>query len=144
MKIELPPVPMPLGAYVEAVRSDKLLFLSGALPMLGREPQASGRVGRELDAEAARAAVRLAALNAVSIAQANLGSLDLVERVVRLAVYIAATEEFVAHAYVADAASELFESTFGSERLSVRLVVGVVSLPLGMPVAVDVILEIRP
>jgi enamine deaminase RidA (YjgF/YER057c/UK114 family) len=140
--IQLPPPPAPLGAYVETVQSGNLLFLSGMLPVLGREPQALGRLGRDLDADEARSAVRIAALNALSAAQEHLGTLDRIARVVRLGVYLATTDDFFDHPRVADAASELFESVFGQERASVRLVVGVASLPLGMPVAVDVLFEV--
>src|SRR6185295_13168119 len=64
-------------------------------------------------------------------------------RVVRLGVYIAATPEFTEHPKVANAASELFRDVFGEEAVSSRLVIGVASLPLGSPVELEVILEVK-
>lgn len=88
-----------------------------------------------------REALRIAALNAISTARSHLGTLDRVARVVRLGIYIVASDGFVEHAHVADGASELFEEVFGVERTSTRVVLGVASLPLGVPVELDVVLE---
>jgi enamine deaminase RidA (YjgF/YER057c/UK114 family) len=140
--IELPPPPTPFGAYVEAVQTGNLLFLSGMLPVVGHEPKFVGRLGKELDANAGREAVRVAAMNALSAARQKLSSLDKVTRVVRLCVYLATHGDFFDQPRVADAASELFRDVFGEDKKSVRMVLGVASLPLGMPVAVEVILEI--
>jgi len=141
--VELPPPPTPFGAYVEAVKTGNLLFLSGMLPVIGREPKFIGRLGKDLDAHAGREAVRVAALNVLSAARQKLGSLDKVTRVVRLCVYLATDGDFFEHPKVADAASELFRDVFGEDKTSVRMVSGVASLPLGMPVAVEVILEVE-
>ena len=73
-----------------------------------------------------------------------MGSLNRVSRVVRLGVYVAATPEFTEHPKVADAASELLRDVFGEEAVSSRLVIGVASLPLGSPVELEVILEVKP
>lgn len=141
--VELPPPPTPFGAYVEAVQTGNLLFLSGTLPVIGREPKFVGRLGKELDANAGREAVRIAALNALSATRQKLGSLNKVTRVVRLCVYLATHGDFFDHPRVADAASELFRDIFGEDTKSVRMVLGVASLPLGMPVAVEVVLEVE-
>ena len=142
LRIELPPAPTPLGAYVEVVQSGTLLFLSGTLPVQGREPKFVGRVGAELGVEDGRRAAQLAALNAIALARHHLGSLDKVKRVIRLGVSIAATSDFREHPKVADGASELLVSVFGSDKISTRLVFGVVSLPLGLAVELEIILEI--
>ena len=80
--IVLPDPPHPLGAYVEAVQSGSLLFLSGMLPIKDGKPQYAGRLGKELDAGAGRDALRTATLNALSAAKAHVGSLDCVTMVV--------------------------------------------------------------
>jgi enamine deaminase RidA (YjgF/YER057c/UK114 family) len=141
--IELPPPPTPFGAYVEAVQTGNLLFLSGMLPAIGHEPKFVGRLGKELDTKAGREAVRIAALNVLSATRQKLGSLDKVTRALRLCVYLATDGDFFDQPKVADAASELFRDVFGEDRTSVRMVLGVASLPLGMPVAVEVILEVE-
>jgi enamine deaminase RidA (YjgF/YER057c/UK114 family) len=140
--IQLTPPPSPFGAYVEAVQTGNLLFLSGMLPAVGHEPKFVGRLGKELDTNAGREAVRIAALNVLSATKQKLGSLDKVTRVVRLCVYLATEGDFFDHAKVADAASELFRDVFGEHKTSVRMVLGVASLPIGVPAVVEVILEV--
>jgi enamine deaminase RidA (YjgF/YER057c/UK114 family) len=141
--IELPSQPTPLGAYVEAVQTGNLLFLSGMLPVVEHKPKFVGRLGKELDANAGREAVRIAALNALSVARQKLASLDRVTRVVRLCVYLATHGDFFDQPKVADAASELFRDVFGEDKMSVRMVLGVASLPLGVPAVVEVIFEVE-
>jgi enamine deaminase RidA (YjgF/YER057c/UK114 family) len=140
--ITLPRPPTPLGAYVEAVRSGNLLFLSGTLPVESGVPQFLGRIGGELSVEDGRRATRLAALNALALAKGYLGSLNRVTRVVRLGVSLVTTPEFREHPTVADAASELFVSIFGAGKTSTRMVVGMASLPKGVCVVVESIFEI--
>jgi enamine deaminase RidA (YjgF/YER057c/UK114 family) len=140
--IRLPDPPTPLGAYVEAVQTGNLLFLSGTLPVEGGAPKFLGRIGGELSVEDGRSATRLAALNALALAKEHLGSLDKVTRVVRLGVALVTTPGFREHPKVADAASELFVSIFGTDKTSTRLVFGMESLPVGVCVVLEVILEI--
>jgi enamine deaminase RidA (YjgF/YER057c/UK114 family) len=140
--IVLPAVPTPFGTYVEALRTGNLLYLTGMLPVVDHKPKYIGRLGKELDAEAGRDAVYTAALGALSTARDYLGSLDRVSRVVRLGVYMATHGDFFDQPRVADAASDLFRDVFGIEKASTRLVIGVASLPLGMPVELEVILEV--
>ena len=139
----LPNAPHPLGAYVEAVQSGSLLFLSGMLPIKDGKSQYVGRLGKELDADAGRDALRIATLNALSTAKEHLGSLDRVSKVVRLGVYLATSGDFYNQPIVADAASELLRDVFGEGRTSVRSVFGVASLPLGLPVMLEVTFEVN-
>jgi enamine deaminase RidA (YjgF/YER057c/UK114 family) len=142
--IVLPKAPHPLGAYVEAVQSGRLLFLSGMLPIKDGKPQYVGRLGKELDADAGRDALRTATLNALSVMKEHLGSLDRVTRVVSVRVYLAtAGDADVKQPFVADAASELIRDVFGEGRMSVRSVIGVTSLPLGLPVMLELTFEVK-
>jgi enamine deaminase RidA (YjgF/YER057c/UK114 family) len=141
--IELPLPPTPIGAYVESVQTGNLLYLSGILPVIGHEPKLIGRLGREYNVEQGREAARIAALNVLSAARNHLGSLDKVTRVVRLVVYIATEGDFYAQPKVADAASELLRDVFGEDKLPVRMVLGVASLPLGVPVVLEVLFEVE-
>jgi enamine deaminase RidA (YjgF/YER057c/UK114 family) len=140
--ITLPAPPEPFGAYVEAVQTGRLLFLSGTLPTEGRGAKFIGRVGAEFDVAAGREAAQLAALNALAVARQHLGSLDKVTRIVRLGVAVATAGDVRDQPKVADAASELLQSVFGKDKSPCRLVYGVASLPLGTPVEVEVILEV--
>jgi enamine deaminase RidA (YjgF/YER057c/UK114 family) len=144
--IHLPDASTPFGAYVPAVQTGNLLFLSGMLATSGRAATAVGVVGKDKDLEvkAGREAAYTAALNVLALTKKQLGSLNRVSHVVRLGVYVAATPEFTEHPKVADAAWELLRDVFGEETVSARLVFGVASLPLGSPVELEVILEVQP
>jgi len=140
--IQLPAPPTPFGTYVETVQTGSLFFFSGMLPVVDHKPKYIGRVGKELDTEAGRDAAYTAALCVLAAAKQHLGSLDRVTRVVRLGVFIATSENYVDHPKVADAVSDLFRDIFGIEKTSVRVIVGAASLPLGVPIELDVIFEV--
>ena len=140
--ITLPAPPAPFGIYVEAVQSGNLLFLTGMMPTEGHTAKFVGRVGAELDVEAAHKAARLAAVNAVAVAREHLGSLNKVTRVVRLGVMVATAGDFREHPKVADGASELLQEVFGKDMNPCRLVYGVASLPLDVPVELELIFEV--
>jgi enamine deaminase RidA (YjgF/YER057c/UK114 family) len=140
--IKLPTPPEPFGIYSEAVQTGNLLFLTGMLPTVGREAKFVGRIGAELDAEAGRAAARLAAINALAVTKQHLGSLDKVTRIVRLGVAVATSGDVRNQPRVADGASELLQDVFGKDKNPSRLVYGVASLPLGVPVELELILEV--
>jgi enamine deaminase RidA (YjgF/YER057c/UK114 family) len=142
--IVLPIAPHPLGAYVEAVQSGNLLFLSGTLPIKDGKPQYVGRLGKELDADAGRDALRTATLNALSATKEHLGSLDRVTRVIGVRVYLATSGDAdVNQPLIADAASELLRDVFGGDKISVRSVIGVATLPLGLPVMLEMTFEVN-
>jgi enamine deaminase RidA (YjgF/YER057c/UK114 family) len=143
LDITLPAPPEPFGTYVEAVQTGNLLFLTGMLPTEGRAAKFVGRIGAELDVEAGRKAARLAGLNVLAVARKHLGSLDKVTRIVRLGVFVATSGDVRDQPKVADGASELLQDVFGKEKNPCRSVFGVASLPLGVPVELDVIFEVR-
>jgi enamine deaminase RidA (YjgF/YER057c/UK114 family) len=139
----LPKAPTPLGTYVEASEAGSLLFLSGTLPVVNGKLAIAGRLGEDLTVEQGREAVRLAAMNALAIAQEHLGDLDRVKKLVKLSVTLATTPEFREHAAVADGASNLFAQLFGAGNGHVRMVSGVQSLPIGTPAVIETIFEIE-
>jgi enamine deaminase RidA (YjgF/YER057c/UK114 family) len=140
--IELPAPPEPFGIYVEAVQTGNLLFLTGMIPTEGRRAKVVGRFGAELNVEAAREAARIAAINGIAVVRQHLGSLDRVTRIVRLGVSVATSGDVRDHPKVADGASELLQDVFGKGRNPCRLVYGVASLPLGVPVQLEIIFEV--
>jgi enamine deaminase RidA (YjgF/YER057c/UK114 family) len=140
--IVVPAPPKPLGAYVESSDSGKLLFLSGTLPVVDGRLAVSGRLGESLSVKDGREAARIAALNALAVAQEHLGNIDRLKKLIKLTVLVVTTEQFTGHACVADGASDLFVQIFGVSVGHVRLVYGVQSLPISAPVIVDTIFEI--
>jgi enamine deaminase RidA (YjgF/YER057c/UK114 family) len=143
LNIQLPAAPTPFGSYVEARSTGNLLFLSGMLPVVDHKPRYLGRLGRELDADAGKAAARLAALGGLAAAKQYLKSLNRICGVVRLGVSLLTSEDFVDHPKVADGASDLLGEVFGVEKLAVRSIIGVASLPLGVPIALDLLFQVR-
>ena len=122
--IHLPDAPTPFGAYVPAVQTGSLLFLSGMLAASSHTATAVGVVGKDLDVKAGRKAAYTAALNALALTKKQLGSLNRVSQVVRLGVYVAATPEFTEHPKVADTASEVVRDVFGEETVQRPLLRG--------------------
>ena len=140
--IQLPAPPEPFGIYAEAVQTGNLLFLTGMLPTVGREAKFIGRIGVELDVQTGRQAAYLAALNALAVARQHLGSLDKVTRIVRLGVLVATSGDVREQPKIADGASELLQDVFEKDKSPSRLVYGVASLPLGVPVELELIFEV--
>lgn len=140
--IRLPEPPEPFGIYAEAVQTGNLLFLTGMLPTVGREAKFIGRIGAELEVQTGREAAYLAALNSLAVARQHLGSLDKVTRIVRLGVSVATSGDVRDQPKVADGASELLQDVFGKDKNPSRLLYGVASLPLGVPVELELIFEV--
>ncbi|QWT21057.1 RidA family protein [Bacillus sp. NP157] len=140
--ITLPPPPSPFGAYVEAVQIGRMVYFSGMLPAVGHDLPLLGRIGETLGVADGRQAAEMAALSALAAARAFLGSLDKVVAVAKLGIYIATVGDFREHPAIADGASELFAKVFGDDKLSPRVVLGVASLPLGVPVELEVLVEV--
>ncbi len=141
LDITLPSPPQPAGAYVRAVQSGNLLFISGQLPFVESALMYTGKLGAEVTTEEGADAARQAALNALAVADAELGSLDRVRRVVRLVGFVASAPGYTDQARVMNGASELMRQIFGDAGMHARLAVGVNELPLGPPIELEVILE---
>ncbi len=138
---ELPAPPQALAAYAPCVRAGDLLFVAGQIPMLDGIVLHPGRLGDGVAVEAAQEAARRAALQALSLLRAELGSLDRIRRVVQVSVFVAATPEFTQQPQVANGASEMLVQVLGDAGRHARAAVGVASLPLGASVEVAMIVE---
>ncbi|MBO6783256.1 MAG: RidA family protein [Alphaproteobacteria bacterium] len=141
--IELPPASTPGGNYVPYVRSGNLLFISGQIPMIDGKPAFIGRLGEDFDAETGAEAALTCALAILSQAKAALdGDLDRVKRVVKLTGFVAATHDFKDQPTVVNGASDLMVAIFGDAGAHARAAVGMSSLPAGVAVEVEAILEV--
>jgi enamine deaminase RidA (YjgF/YER057c/UK114 family) len=141
--IQLPAAPPPFGSYVEAVQTGNLLFLSGMLPVVNHKPAYVGTLGSELDIDSGRDAARIAVLSALAAAKDYLGTLDRIKRVVRLGVFMVTSGSAVDQPAVADGASDLLRDVFGADNMAVRSVIGAASLPLGVPVELEITFELK-
>ena len=138
----LPPVVAPVGSYVPAVRTGAHVYTSGQLPMVDGKLPATGRVGAEVDVEQAADLARACALNALAAIDALVG-LDDVVRVVKVVGFVASAPDFTGQPTVINGASDLLGQLFGAAGVHARSAVGVAALPLGAPVEVELIVEIR-
>lgn len=155
--IELPTAPPALGAYVPAKRIGDLVFTSGQLPMRSGELLATGlvfdlderRVAHNwtvsygaVDLETARECARQCAVNALA-AISTVAELDAVSQVVKVNGFVAGVDGFESHPKVIDAASELLAEVFGEAGRHTRAAVGVSHLPLGAPVELELVVEVK-
>lgn len=139
--LTLPPVAVPLAAYIPAIVSAGQVLTSGQLPTVQGALVATGKVGGEVTPEQAAQAARVAVLNALAAAASEAGGIDNIRRIVRLVVYVASVPEFTGQPQVANGASELLGEIFGPLGRHVRSAVGVASLPLDAPVELELVVE---
>jgi len=140
--LTVPEVVPPVAAYVPVVREGDLVFTSGQLPMVDGALAATGKVGAEVDAEAAKALAETCALNAIAAIKSEVGDLDSVTRVVKVVGFVASDPSFTGQPGVINGASELFVKAFGDKGVHARSAVGVAALPLDAPVEVEVIVSV--
>jgi len=141
--LKLPTPAAPVAAYVPAVAAGGFLYISGQLPFRQGEV-VTGRLGADLGVEAGREAARLCGVMLLAQMKAALGSLDRVERIVKLGVFVSSDPHFTEQPKVADGASTLMADVFGDAGKHARSAVGVPALPLGAAVEIDAIVAIRP
>lgn len=141
--LAVPTPAAPVAAYVPAVRTGSLAFTSGQLPIRDGELVASGRVGAEVDADAAASAARVCALNCLGALTTVVGDLDCVLRIVKVVGYVASDPSFTGQPKVINGASELLQDVFGVAGQHARSAIGVAVLPMGAPVEVELVAEVR-
>ena len=143
MGLELPAAPKPVGVYIPAVRTGNLVFVSGQLPTKDGRLMATGHVGAEVSLQEAQDCARQAALNALAVVAAEVGGLANVARIVRLTGHVASAPGFTDQALVMNAASELVGEAFGDAGRHSRAALGAAELPLGAPVELEMIVEVK-
>ena len=143
MGLALPQAAAPVAAYVPVVITGGLAHVSGQLPFIDGK-LVTGRLGEDVSLEDGTAAARACGLMILAQLKAALGSLDRVERVVKLGAFISSTSSFTDQPKVANGASELMAALFGEAGKHARSAVGVPVLPLGAAVEVDAIIAVRP
>lgn len=141
--ITLPQAAAPVAAYVSSVQAGALLHISGQIS-LAPDGLMTGRLGEDRELDYGVAAARICGLNLIAQMKAALGSLDRVERVVKLGAFIASAPSFTDQPKVANGASELMVEVFGEAGKHARSAVGVPVLPLGAVVEIDAIVLVRP
>jgi enamine deaminase RidA (YjgF/YER057c/UK114 family) len=141
--LQIPPAEPPVAAFEPYVRHGSTIYVSGQIATRDGHLVAAGRLGAEVDLAAGQDAARACAVNVLAQLQAAAGSLDAVTRLVKLTVFIASTSEFTQQPHVADGASQLLLDVLGAAGAHARSAIGVAALPLGTPVEVEAIAQVR-
>ena len=143
MGVTIPDPKPALGSYVPAVQTGSLVFVSGNLPIQADGSMLhSGKLGEDVSVEEGYAAAKQCAINCLSAAKGIIGDLNNVQQVVKLRVLVNSSPDFTDQPAVANGASDLLVELFGESGKHARAAVGVVSLPLGVSVEAELVLEV--
>jgi enamine deaminase RidA (YjgF/YER057c/UK114 family) len=143
MGLEIPVAPLPVAAYVPAVRTGNLVFTAGQLPLLDGKIVKPGKVDGEVTPEEAKQMAQLCALNCLGALE-TVASVDDIVRIVRVVGYVNGVPGFIAAPGVVNGASELFISLWGDVYgKHARSAFGVAELPLNAPVEIELIAEVK-
>lgn len=142
LRLSLPALVPPLGAYVPAVRYEDLVYTAGQLPLVNGALRAMGKVGAEVSVEEAVECAQIAALNGLAAVVDIAGELDAISRIVKVTVYVASAPGFTDQPLIANGASQLLGDVFGQVGHHARSAVGVAVLPLDAPVEVELVVAV--
>ena len=139
--ISLPAASVPVANYVPFKTNGNILTISGQLPMGPEGLEYVGKLGQNLDVEAGQAAACLCAIKILDQAHAALGALHRIRLVIKIQGFVNTTPDFIDHAHVVNGASNLFADVLGEAGKHARAAVGMASLPFGVAVEVDAVME---
>lgn len=143
LDLVLPTPAPPIAAYVPCVQTGSLVYVSGQLPLAGKQLLAKGPVPSQVPIDQAQAAAEQCVLNGLAnVASFLQGDLDRIRRVVRIGVFVQSDATFSDQAQVANGASELLQKIFGESGKHARAAVGVNALPLNAAVEVEFLFEV--
>ncbi len=141
--LKMYPAPKPVGSYVQCIRTGNYLHLSGGISVNGEEAY-YGKLGKDVSIEDGQKAAAAAILNRLAVIEGELGSFAPLKKIVAVNGFVNCTPDFTDQAKMLNGASDLLVELFGSEAAHSRSAVGVVSLPLGVAVELNMIVEIDP
>ena len=141
--IELPPPVKPVANYVTTVQTGNLVFTSGHGPVNMSGELEKGQLGTDMTIEEGYQSARLVGLGLISTLKDTLGDLDRIKRVIKVVGFVNSTPDFLDHPKIVNGVSDLFVEVFGDKGKHARSAVGMVQLPGGIPVEVEVIVEIE-
>jgi len=142
--LTLPDPPAAVAAFEPFVHSGHTIYTSGQIATRDGQLVATGRVGAEVDLATGQEAARVCALNVLAQLRAAAGSLDNIDRLVKITVFVASADDFTQQPQVADGASKLLIDVLGTAGKHARSAIGVAALPLGTPVEIEAIATLRP
>lgn len=143
LNIHIPQPAKPLAAYIPAIKVDNYVYTSGQLPFINGELKYKGKVGKEVSEEEAQEAAAISILNCLGAVQSVIGSLEEIDQIVKLTVFVSSAESFTNQPKVANGASELLQKIFDDKGKHTRSAVGVSELPLNAPVEIEMIVKVK-
>lgn len=142
--LDLRSPPVPAGAYAPSIRHGNVVYLSGQIPKIGNETVYSGTVGSDISVSQAQEAAKLCALRLLGALISAHGSLDHVDAILRLTVFVQSAPGFDLHSVVADGASALLADVLRCDKGHARTAVGILTLPKNASVEIDMIVALKP
>ena len=143
LNLELPPAPKPGGTYSPVVQVDNMLYVSGHGPVTSDGTMITGKVGADLSEEEGIEAARQVGLTILATLKSQIGSLDRVERIVKVLGMVNAVPDFASHPKIINGFSDLMVEIFGEAGRAARSAVGMGSLPGNIAVEIEVILKLK-
>ena len=140
--INIPNAPKPAGSYVPVVLTGKLAFVSGQIPIKDGQVVYQGKVGDTQSIGDAQEAAKLCVINGLAQIEAYCGTLDNLEKIIKISGFVNSTKDFTEHPKVINAASDLLMKIFDEKGRHSRIAIGVSSLPLNATVEIDMVVEI--
>ena len=141
--IAVPDAPKPVAAYVPAVKIGDYVYTSGQIPFVAGELKYKGKVGKEVSLEEGYEAARVCAINCLAALKSVIGSLEQVEKIVKVVGFVNSAPGFAERPKVINGASELFGNVFGKAGEHARSAVGVSELPIDAAVEVEIIVKVK-
>ena len=117
------------GNYIPLVQHQDIIYISGQVPRIGNEVVIQGALGADVTLEAGQMAAKICVMRAIALLLKHLGSLDRVQKILRISVYVQSSASFTQQSEVSDGASEVLYSVFGDAGVHSRTSVGVLQLP---------------
>ncbi len=141
--IELRPPAPPVANFVHSVRTGNLVFLAGHGPQRADGSWVTGKIGKDMTIEEGRDAARLTAINLLSTLKAEIGNLNRVKRIVKVHGMVNSTDTFTDQPKVMNGCSDLLVEVFGDRGRHARAAVGMMQLPFGIPVEIEMVVEVE-
>lgn len=141
--ITLRPIGSSPNTFVSAVQAGDMLYLSGRGPVIPDGGYMTGKLGSDLSVEEGYEAARLTGIDLLAAIKAELGDLNRVKRIVKVLGVVNAEPDFDRHPEVINGFSDLMVEVFGDRGQHARSALGMGSLPFGIPVEIEMIVQVR-
>ena len=130
------------GNYSPLVQHQETIYISGQIPRVGNEVIIQGSLGEDVTLEAGQIAARICVMRAIALLLKHLGSLERVQKILKISVFVRSAANFTQQSEVSDGASEVLHSIFGDAGIHSRTSVGVFQLPKNAPVEIDFVVAV--